>query len=69
MVRNDQILPQKAGWTITSESVLISILHFIGLIPWPESQMKGKRGRQYVYPPTVILRCFLVRIWLRVDSN
>ena len=21
------------------------------------------------YPPTVILRCFVVRIWLRLDSN
>lgn len=40
----------------------------IGLIPWPESHMK-RRGRPYVYPPTVILRCFVVRIWLRLDSN
>jgi hypothetical protein len=23
----------------------------------------------YIYPPTVILRCFVVRIWLRLDSN
>ena len=22
-----------------------------------------------MYPPTVILRCFVVRIWLRLDSN
>src|SRR5215218_3845986 len=28
-----------------------------------------RRGRPYVYPPTVILRCFIVRIWLRLDSN
>jgi len=28
-----------------------------------------KRGRPYVYPPTVILRCFIVRIWFRLDSN
>ena len=28
-----------------------------------------RRGRSYVYPPTVILRCFVVRIWLRLDSN
>jgi hypothetical protein len=40
----------------------------IGLIPWPESRKK-KRGRPYVYHPTVILRCFVVRIWLRLDSN
>lgn len=40
----------------------------IGLIPWPKSQYK-KRGRPYVYSPTVILRCFVVRIWMRLDSN
>ena len=28
-----------------------------------------KRGRPYVYSPTVILRCFIVRIWFRIDSN
>ncbi|HET8687897.1 MAG TPA: transposase, partial [Methanosarcina sp.] len=28
-----------------------------------------KRGRPYIYSPTVILRCFVVRIWLRLDSN
>ena len=31
--------------------------------------MKRGRGRPYVYHPTVILRCFVVRIWLRLDSN
>jgi hypothetical protein len=40
----------------------------IGLILWSKSQHK-KRGRPYVYSPTVILRCFIVRIWLRLDSN
>ena len=36
----------------------------------PESYRKrGRRGRPYVYHPTVILRCFVVRIWLRLDSN
>ena len=40
----------------------------IRLIPWPKSQHK-KRGRPYVYSPTVILRCFIVRIWLRLESN
>jgi hypothetical protein len=51
-----------------SESILISILYIIGLIPWSKSQHK-KRGRLYVYSPTVILRCFIVRIWMRLDSN
>jgi hypothetical protein len=41
----------------------------IGLIPWPESRKKKRRGRPYVYHPTVIVRCFVVRIWLRLDSN
>jgi hypothetical protein len=31
--------------------------------------MPRKRGRPYVYPPTVILRCFIVRMWFRIDSN
>jgi hypothetical protein len=41
----------------------------IGQIPWPKSDKKRRRGRPYVYPPSVILRCFIVRIWLRLDSN
>ncbi|MDE1765563.1 MAG: transposase [Thaumarchaeota archaeon] len=28
-----------------------------------------KRGRPYVYPTTVILRCYVVRIWMRIPSN
>ncbi|MER5176549.1 MAG: transposase [Candidatus Nitrosocosmicus sp.] len=39
----------------------------IGCIPWPIAPRK--RGRPYVYSPTVILRCFIVRIWFRIDSN
>ena len=45
----------------------------IKLIPWPKSQHKKKKKRRgrpsYIYSPTVILRCFVVRIWLRLDSN
>ena len=40
----------------------------IGLIHWPHNS-RGGRGRPYVYSPTVILRCFVVRIWFRLDSN
>jgi hypothetical protein len=36
-------------------------------ISWPT--ISRKRGRPYVYSPTVILRCFIVRIWFRIDSN
>ena len=43
----------------------------IGLIRWPHNSRggEGRRGRPYVYSPTVILRCFVVRIWFRLDSN
>jgi hypothetical protein len=30
---------------------------------------RRKRGRPYVYSPTVILRCFIARIWFKIDSN
>ncbi len=52
---------------LRSESFLIGILRLIGLIPWPKPS--EKRGRPYVYSPTVMLRCFIVRIWLRIPSN
>ncbi|MER5175290.1 MAG: hypothetical protein ABJB76_11570 [Candidatus Nitrosocosmicus sp.] len=39
-----------------------------GCIPWPS--LPPKRGRPYLYSPlTVILRCFIVRIWFKIDSN
>ena len=41
----------------------------IGLIRWPHNNRGVGRGRPYVYSPTVILRCFVVRIWFRLDSN
>jgi hypothetical protein len=50
-----------------SESFLIGILCLIGLIPWQKPVRK--RGRPYVYSPTVMLRCFVVRVWLRIPSN
>lgn len=53
--------------TFRSESILFGILNLIGCIPWPAPGKK--RGRPYVYSPTVILRCFIVRIWFRIDSN
>lgn len=40
----------------------------IGLIRWPHNN-KSRPGRPYVYSPTVILRCFVVRVWFRLDSN
>ena len=58
-----------------TSSVLISILYLIGLIDWPsgnsgrQNHHRRRRGRPYVYSPTIILRCFIVRIWFRFDSN
>ena len=43
-------------------------MYLIGCIPW-HTNTRRKRGRPYVYSPTVILRCFIVRIWFRIDSN
>ena len=41
----------------------------VGLIRWPHNN-KSRPGRPYVYSPTtVILRCFIVRVWFRLDSN
>lgn len=41
------------------------------MIRWPSpSNNNGRRrGRPYVYSHTVIIRCFIVRIWFRLDSN
>jgi hypothetical protein len=50
------------------ESILFNILYLIGCIPWPIA-LRRKRGRPYVYSPTVILRCFIVRLWFRLDFN
>lgn len=46
----------------------------IGIIDWSCNSIKKHRGsrgrgRPYVYSPTIILRCFIVRIWFRLDSN
>ncbi|MBI5146389.1 MAG: hypothetical protein HZA84_04125, partial [Thaumarchaeota archaeon] len=53
---------------IHSESFLFGILYLIGLFSLYNDDI-SKRGRPYVYPTTVILRCFVVRIWLRIPSN
>ncbi|HSE99422.1 MAG TPA: hypothetical protein VLA48_00875, partial [Nitrososphaeraceae archaeon] len=54
-----------------STSILISILYLISLIHWSHNNKRRKgRGRPYVYSlTTVILRCFVVCIRFRLDSN
>lgn len=54
---------------IQSESILIGILHLIGLLSLYRDADHYRRGRPYVYPTTVMLRCFVVRIWMRIPSN
>ena len=51
-------------------------MYLVGLIDWSSStnsfvnsRRKKRRGRPFVYSPTVILRCFIVHIWFRLDSN
>jgi hypothetical protein len=43
------------------------------MIHWPSHSNNGRRrrdrGRPYVYSHTVIMRCFIVRIWFRLDAN
>jgi len=67
-----QILTKRLA-SYSSSSILISILYLIGIIDWSPSNAKSgrkrRRGRPYVYSPTIILRCFVIRIWLRLDSN
>ena len=64
-----QTLSQRLALDRIKESILFNILYLIGCIPWP-SIPRRKRGRPYVYTPsTVILRCFVVRLWFRIDSN
>jgi IS5 family transposase len=53
---------------IKSESFLIGILHLISLLSLYTDADK-KRGRPDVYPTTVILRCYVTRIWMRIPSN
>jgi hypothetical protein len=54
---------------IPTESILIGILHLISLLSLYNDADHYRRGRPYVYPTTVILRCFVVRIWFRIPSN
>lgn len=53
---------------IQSESILLGILHLIGLLCL-YNDVDKKRGHPYVYPTTVMLRCYVVRIWMRIPSN
>ena len=51
----------------SSDSILLRILFLIGVIPRPKPLRK--RGRPFYYSPTVMVRCFIVRVWVRIPSN
>jgi len=55
----------------SSSSVIIRNLCLVGIITWPCNSVKHRhsRGRPYVYSPTIIVRCFIIRLWFRLDSN
>jgi hypothetical protein len=66
----NQITSTRSTETNSSSSILLSVLYLVGIIVWPCNSIKHRhRGRPYVYSPTVIIRCFIVRIWFRLDSN
>ena len=45
-------------------------MYLVGLVDWSSNHVKPRhKGRPFVYSPTIILRCFIVRIWFRLDSN
>ncbi len=48
----------------SSDSILLRILFLIDVIPW--SKPNRKRGRPFYYSPTVMVRCFIVRVWIRI---
>ena len=70
-----QILTKRLACCNSSSSILISILYLVGLIDRSNNSFvnpplkKRRRGRPYVYSPILILRCFIIRIWYRLDSN
>ena len=49
------------------DSNLLRLLRLVDSIPWPSPPRR--RGRPYVYPYAVMLKCFIVMVWQRIDSN
>ena len=48
-------------------SNLLRLLRLVDSVPWPKPPRR--RGRPYVYPFVVLLKCFVVMVWQRIDSN
>ena len=49
------------------DSNLLRLLGLVDSIPWPK--LPRRRGRPYVYPFPVMLKCFIVMVWQRIESN
>lgn len=49
------------------EPYLFLLLKLVDQISWPEPSKKP--GRPYVYPPLVMLKCFIAMVWLKLDSH
>ena len=72
MVQN-KILPKRLA-DYSSSSTLIGILHLIALMDSSctvhhQYHRHHHLGRPYVCSTTIVLRCFMVRMWFRLDSN
>lgn len=53
---------------IPTQSILLGILYLIGLF-CRYNYDDRRRGRPYVYPTLVMIRCRVVMIWMRIPSN
>jgi hypothetical protein len=72
MVNNDQIHPKKARCNKCFRIRLNyhSTFHRTDtLARISEEEEKKRKTEALCLPPTVMMRCFVVRIWLRLDSN
>ena len=49
------------------EPDLFLLLSLVDQVSWPESPKRP--GRPYTYPPLVMLKCFTVMVWLKLDSH
>lgn len=49
------------------DSNLLRLLRLVDSIPWPKPPKR--RGRPYIYPFSVMLKCFIVMVWHRIESN
>jgi len=49
------------------ESNLFLLLSLVDRVAWPEPPRKP--GRPFTYPPLVMLKCFVVMVWLKLDFH